>query len=312
MGGSPNLLMPVTPSYVASWLSHTHRSPKSTEPGTDMFVPIGTPIYAPADGRVYGSGNTIAPMTGRWIGLDLDNGLRFRAMHLSRLVSLPAHVKRGDLIGYSGASGYGHEDWSHLSGMPAAHTHVTLWPTHESRYGYRPDGKTPYTVDFMEYVGGSQSGGGGAAPVDKDDDDMKFVGNAQDGYKLVDELGADDWAQYAFVQGGATFGDNLAAARILAEQTDVGHGWPLDLVRHIANARWDQKRGQIVTDTVAALRPLFAEIASAVAGISPERFAELIDAGLEGVVVKVEPVSDEDKAAIAEVVREKFRNEPLT
>lgn len=153
--------MPVSPRYMDSWRSHIdNRRPKSTEPGTDMFVPIGTPIYAPADGRVYGSGNSIMPFTGRWIGVDFDNGLRFRALHLSRLVSLPARVHRGDLIGYSGASGYGYEDFRNAPNMPDAHTHVTLWPTHESRYGYKADGKTPFTVDFMQYVGGSQSGGG--------------------------------------------------------------------------------------------------------------------------------------------------------
>lgn len=157
MGGSPNLLMPVHPAYVASWYSHTRRSPRSSEPGTDMFVPIGTPIYAPGDGEIYGTGNTIGPATGRWVGIDLDNGMRFRCMHLSRLVTLPRRVKRGALIGYSGASGYGHEDWSHLAGMPAAHTHVTLWPSHASRFGYQASG-SPFTVDFMNYVGGAAAG----------------------------------------------------------------------------------------------------------------------------------------------------------
>lgn len=159
MGDSPNLLMPVNPAYTASWISHTHRSPKSTEPGTDMFVPIGTPVYAPADGRIYGYGNSIIPATGRWVGIDLDNGLRFRAMHFSRLERTGGRVARGDLIGYSGASGYGHEDWSHLPGMPGAHVHVTLWPTQVTRFGYKSDGRTPWTVDFMQYVGGEQAAG---------------------------------------------------------------------------------------------------------------------------------------------------------
>lgn len=175
MGGSPTLLMPVTPSYTASWASHTRRSPRSTEPGTDMFVPIGTPVYAPGDGVVYGSGNTIGPATGRWVGLDLDNGMRFRCMHLSRLVTLPRHVKRGALIGYSGASGYGYEDWSQRPGMPPAHTHVTLWPTHASRFGYDAQGH-PFTIDFMKNVGGAASGESAAAqpePESEEDDDMR-------------------------------------------------------------------------------------------------------------------------------------------
>lgn len=196
MGGSPNLLMPVNPTYTASWFSHTRRSPKSSEPGTDMFVPIGTPVYAPGDGVVYGSGNTIGPATGRWVGIDLDNGMRFRCMHLSRLVNLPRRVTRGALIGYSGASGYGYEDWSRRSDMPAAHTHVTLWPSHVSRFGYDSQGR-PFTIDFMANVGGSSAGG--ATPVTPatpesgpEEDDMKLLyvtdsvdGNGVPGWALL-------------------------------------------------------------------------------------------------------------------------------
>lgn len=189
MGGSPNLLMPVKPAYTASWASHTRRSPKSSEPGTDMFVPIGTPVFAPADGRIYGSGNTIGPATGRWVGIDLDNGLRFRCMHLSRLERSSGAVKRGDLIGYSGASGYGYEDFRRAPGMPDAHTHVTLWPTHASRFGYDRNGN-PYTVDFMQYVGGSQSAGGDSTSWEDimaklDDDDRKWLDRQ---FELVRDL----------------------------------------------------------------------------------------------------------------------------
>lgn len=160
-----NLLMPVTPQGSASWASHTRRSPRSSEPGTDMFVPIGTPVLAPGDGVIYGSGNTIKPATGRWNGIDLDDGMRWRGMHYSRLVRTSGRVRRGEVIAYSGASGYGYEDWSRVSGMPGAHVHVTLWPTHSSRFGYDANGR-PYTVDFMNYVGGA-SGGSGSGEWDE-------------------------------------------------------------------------------------------------------------------------------------------------
>lgn len=178
MGGSPNLLMPVTPRYMANWASHQRRFPKSSEPGTDMFVPIGTPVFAPADGIIYGYGNTVGPDTGRWVGIHFQNGMAFRALHLSRIERFSGVVHRGDLIGYSGASGYGYEDWSHLAGMPGAHVHVTLWPTVVKRYGYDSQGH-PYTVDFMNYVGGSPSGGGGITPPlpepEIEDDEMKII-----------------------------------------------------------------------------------------------------------------------------------------
>lgn len=152
------LLLPVGERRMSSWAAHQRRSPRSSEPGTDFYCPIGTPVLAPADGVVYGSGNTIGPATGRWVGLDLNTGQRFRAMHFSRLVSLGRSVTRGQVIGYSGASGYGKEDWSRDPNTGGAHTHVTLWPTHASRFGYDAQGR-PFTVDFMNYVGGSAAGG---------------------------------------------------------------------------------------------------------------------------------------------------------
>lgn len=176
MGG---LLLPVGSRRMSSWASHQRRSPRSSEPGTDFYCPIGTPIYSPADGVVYGSGNSIAPATGRWVGIDLDNGMRFRCMHLSRMVNLPRRVKRGQLIGYSGASGYGKENWENDPHTGGAHTHVTLWPTHASRFGYDRNGK-PYTVDFMAYADNSSpaSAGGSSEEDDMNDDDrnkLNFV-----------------------------------------------------------------------------------------------------------------------------------------
>lgn len=169
MGGAPSLQMPVKPSYMASFESHTRRSPRSSEPGTDMFVPIGTPVYAPAAGVVYGYGTSIGPATGRWVGIDFDSGLRFRALHLSRVMRIGGRVRAGDLIGYSGASGYGYEDWSKLRTMPDAHVHVTLWPSHLTLFGYRADGR-PWSVDFMRYV--AKPAPAGPKPIKKEEDAM--------------------------------------------------------------------------------------------------------------------------------------------
>lgn len=154
-----SLLLPVKPNHIASFDSHMERRPKSTEPGTDLFVPIGTRVVAPDDGRVYAVGNTIGPMTGRWIGIDMNNGMRFRCMHHSEILLKPGKlVERGEDIAISGASGYGYEDWSKRSDMPGAHTHATLWPTHASRYGYDRNGN-PYSIDLMKYIGNPAGGG---------------------------------------------------------------------------------------------------------------------------------------------------------
>lgn len=203
-----DLLLPVGPRRMSSWEAHQHRSPKSTEPGTDFYCPIGTPVYAPEAGRVYGWGSSIAPATGRWVGIDLVTGQRFRAMHFSRIVLSRAildnggFVRKGQLIAYSGASGYGFEDWSGNPDTGGAHTHVTLWPNHESHYGYWWDNGTwrPYTVDFMKYTDASSGAGGGGStpnpetPIDEEEEEeMKPF--------LIWKKNANNTRQWALISG---------------------------------------------------------------------------------------------------------------
>ncbi|WP_341945642.1 M23 family metallopeptidase [Microbacterium sp. LWH11-1.2] len=175
-----DLLLPVGPRSMSSWASHQRRDEPSKEPGTDFFCPIGTPVLAPGNGRIYDTGDSIWPATGRWVGIDLDNGMRFRALHLSSIRRSQGFVRRGEVIGWSGASGYGEEDWSwNVAETGGAHTHVTLWPTHDSNYGYDRNGN-PYTVDFMDYAdtSGSASGGGGDQEDDMFTDDDRNKQNA--------------------------------------------------------------------------------------------------------------------------------------
>lgn len=165
-----SLLLPVGERRMSSWEAHQKRVPRSTEPGTDWYCPIGTTVIAPADGRVYGYGTSIQPATGRWVGLEFENGMSFRAMHFSRILLSSSvlnnrgFVRAGQEIALSGASGYGEEDWSWNPNTGGAHTHGTLWPTYDRRFGYRPNGK-PYTIDFMQYASGSPAGGGGNTPT---------------------------------------------------------------------------------------------------------------------------------------------------
>lgn len=155
------LLLPVGPRRMSSWLNHQRRTVPSTEPGTDWYCPIGTPIVAPADGVIFGSGNSIVPATGRWVGIDFDNGMRFRSMHHSRNVITSGRVHAGDVYAYSGASGYGVEDWSRNPATGGSHVHGTLWPVQRTRFGYHlvDDQRVPYTVDFMAYVEGADLAG---------------------------------------------------------------------------------------------------------------------------------------------------------
>lgn len=72
--------------------------------GTDFAMPIGTPIIAPANGRVERVGNHHA--AGRYVVVRHDNGYRTRYLHLSRpLVSQGERVEMGERIALSGNTG---------------------------------------------------------------------------------------------------------------------------------------------------------------------------------------------------------------
>ncbi|MDK9686260.1 peptidoglycan DD-metalloendopeptidase family protein [Halomonas meridiana] len=72
--------------------------------GTDFAMPIGTPITAPANGRVERVGNHHA--AGRYIVVRHDNGYRTRYLHLSQpLVSQGERVTMGERIALSGNTG---------------------------------------------------------------------------------------------------------------------------------------------------------------------------------------------------------------
>ncbi|WP_096300993.1 peptidoglycan DD-metalloendopeptidase family protein [Halomonas sp. hl-4] len=72
--------------------------------GTDFAMPIGTPITAPATGRVERIGNHHA--AGRYIEIRHDNGYRTRYLHLSEpLVSQGERIEMGERIALSGNTG---------------------------------------------------------------------------------------------------------------------------------------------------------------------------------------------------------------
>jgi murein DD-endopeptidase MepM/ murein hydrolase activator NlpD len=80
--------------------------------GLDIGVPIGTPVYAAADGVVMAADNNDRSkwnkyQYGRYVLIKHPNNLATIYAHLSQqTVSTGVQVKRGDLIGYSGNTGY--------------------------------------------------------------------------------------------------------------------------------------------------------------------------------------------------------------
>lgn len=83
--------------------------------GLDIGAPIGTPIVAARDGKVTAVGNNGRLQYGRYVLIEHDNGLSTLYAHMSRQVAVKEQtVKRGDLIGYVGSTGYSTGPHLHL------------------------------------------------------------------------------------------------------------------------------------------------------------------------------------------------------
>lgn len=75
--------------------------------GIDMSASIGTPVKAAADGLVVGVGNDGKYAYGKWVAINHQNGLVTLYGHFSvQSVSTGQRVTRGQVIGYSGNTGF--------------------------------------------------------------------------------------------------------------------------------------------------------------------------------------------------------------
>lgn len=75
--------------------------------GLDIGVPIGTPIYAAGDGEVVAADNNGRYQYGKYVLIKHENNLATIYAHLSQsVVHKGDAVRRGQLIGYSGNTGY--------------------------------------------------------------------------------------------------------------------------------------------------------------------------------------------------------------
>lgn len=88
--------------------------------GIDFRASIGTPLLATAPGKVRYTENMDAysgcVSYGKWVLIDHENGLATFYAHLSLIkVSAGQEVKRGDIIGYSGNTGYSTGPHLHFS-----------------------------------------------------------------------------------------------------------------------------------------------------------------------------------------------------
>jgi murein DD-endopeptidase MepM/ murein hydrolase activator NlpD len=85
--------------------SDPFRGRAAMHPGVDLAGPVGSPIYATADGMVdraeWNTGGY-----GNLVEIDHGHGIQTRYGHLTRYIVTPGeHVKRGQLIAYMGSTG---------------------------------------------------------------------------------------------------------------------------------------------------------------------------------------------------------------
>jgi murein DD-endopeptidase MepM/ murein hydrolase activator NlpD len=94
---------PITGSY-----GRMVRGPRGNvipHPGVDIGAPAGSPISAPASGKIIVAG--MAGSAGNLIELMSDDGERHRFMHCSKIVvSVGDKVKQGQTIGLVGSTGF--------------------------------------------------------------------------------------------------------------------------------------------------------------------------------------------------------------
>lgn len=122
--GKGILSWPLDDIYITQYFGKTSDSVRlyssGTHNGIDFRAPIGTKIKSAGNGVVEGVGNTdtICPGAsfGKWVFIRYDNGLASTYGHLSTITAKAGQrVKTGEVIGYSGNTGYSTGPHLHMS-----------------------------------------------------------------------------------------------------------------------------------------------------------------------------------------------------
>lgn len=109
--------------------------------GIDLAASIGTPLKAALSGTVIGTGNTDAVKGcysfGKWVMIKHGNGLNTMYAHLSQIsVSQGQQVVTGEVVGYSGETGYATGPHLHFGVYVSSATQIL-------RLGDATNSKTP-------------------------------------------------------------------------------------------------------------------------------------------------------------------------
>lgn len=176
-----------------SFADHVARG--SVNPGTDYTAPYGSEVRAVADGYVAGVVTTNYGSGGRMVYVDHDDQLGTDYLHLSLIASGIVEGKRvfrGDLLGYSGASGYGDD---HYYG---AHLHISIRNTH----GYHAMNHGNFDFDKFIKDQAATAGSGGGTPIIQEEDDMSAHVYVQSNTPNSPTVSSKDW----IIVTGAGFG----------------------------------------------------------------------------------------------------------
>ena len=134
-------IRPVEAKISDTFAKHVAR--KSVNPGVDYMTAVGVPVLALADGTVARTVNTITGAGGRMVLLDFPSGHKADYLHLSRVdVKAGDAVKKGQVLGLSGASGLGKENGY----GPHLHLSFRMGGTHATGAG---------NIDYEAFLGGA-------------------------------------------------------------------------------------------------------------------------------------------------------------
>jgi murein DD-endopeptidase MepM/ murein hydrolase activator NlpD len=104
------------PTSETGFLNHAYKFHN----GIDVAVPSGTPIKAAHDGVVKAVGDNGKYAYGRWVAIEHGNGLTTLYAHFSSAAVSPGQkIGRGEVLGYSGSTGF----------STGPHLHFTVYAT---------------------------------------------------------------------------------------------------------------------------------------------------------------------------------------
>lgn len=114
--------------------------------GFDIAAPVGTPVYAGADGFISGVGDNGRYQYGKYVLIEHNRNMTTLYAHLSKqVVKKGQDVKRGDLIGYVGNTGYSTGPHLHLGLYISSSLNTKVF----SGAGVVPVGITLNPLDFL-------------------------------------------------------------------------------------------------------------------------------------------------------------------